>query len=816
MQRHSWVIALGLILAGSSFALAQADDGFEPRFQIGDSVERNFESAHPYDGGDVGGVIWQQVVSEPGATFLRVHLTENCALADGDVLIVRDRNGQVVREYTAADVADRWTPSVEGDIVTIELVVQPGSSAHGIEVDQVLVGTYPLFPDQATAGGDIMSICNTSVPARIRTADPVVRLTWIDQCGGSFLCSGWLFSPQGHMMTNAHCANSQFEANNLECWFNYVPTACDLPPPIGNPDVYDDAITFVQMDCNKDFAVHKVFDPVKGNPADRYGFLRINPIIPANGTQIWVPQHPGGIRKQISENCTITDNTESGFNGCADPPNGCGNQGVPAPVADLAFDCGIMGGSSGSPVLNLNDQVVAIAHAGTDVENFGVRMFNIMPLIPNFPLSVEVTGPATVNEEESIQIEADADYLNGSSHSVNAIVDWTIIPPEAGTITQGGLFTANNVNVNTPVTIGVTLDQQDVVVHGTLMITVINVGVDTPILDVQLVPSVDPNHLLPGQTFDVDLVVNTDGDPVNNVRLLQFDTSLSTGVTINSINWGVNPLFNSGTGTLYLFFPIGDVYSAIYSAPSPVPGFVLNLGATQTTVARLNVTFQSDGELNVFGTATPPTTDESVRFLSGFESITEYSQAFFNVDGGSIELLAGTGTVSIVSSTPPNGAVDARQPSNINGSNPVGWNSVDLNFSGNLESPQISDFSIGQEGGAGSPPTITSLLPLGETSVRVSFSGRINPGAWTTLAHLPSGSSVTLGYLPADVNGDGTSSPVDILALIDFLNGVGPARPIHSTDMDRSGVANAADILRNIDLLNGADGFDVWNGVSLP
>jgi hypothetical protein len=93
---------------------------------------------------------------------------------------------------------------------------------------------------------------------------------------------------------------------------------------------------------------------------------------------------------------------------------------------------------------------------------------------------------------------------------------------------------------------------------------------------------------------------------------------------------------------------------------------------------------------------------------------------------------------------------------------------------------------------------------------------RIEPGARTTFIHDDSGSEVGLGYLPADVTADGLSAPLDILALIDSINGVGAPRPIWSTDINRSGITEPSDILREIDLLNGAGAFIVWNGMTLP
>ena len=109
----------------------------------------------------------------------------------------------------------------------------------------------------------------------------------------------------------------------------------------------------------------------------------------------------------------------------------------------------------------------------------------------------------------------------------------------------------------------------------------------------------------------------------------------------------------------------------------------------------------------------------------------------------------------------------------------------------------------------------TPIEPHEIDRVRVVLYRPIDPLAWTTVTHVATGSRIRLGFLPADASGDGFTSPADILALIDSLNGVA-LRPVWSTDIDRSGVAAPADILGLIDLLNGAFPYASYNGASLP
>ena len=177
---------------------------------------------------------------------------------------------------------------------------------------------------------------------------------------------------------------------------------------------------------------------------------------------------------------------------------------------------------------------------------------------------------------------------------------------------------------------------------------------------------------------------------------------------------------------------------------------------------------------------------------------------------------AGGTATRIVSSDPPDGAIDARTPLAKDGARPVGWSEILLEFDGAAGCLQTDDFSTTQEGGALSAPAIVSAEQTGTNQLRITFDRPIEPKAWTTITYIVSGTSVRLGYLPGDVNGDRISAPVDILDLVDFLNGVGPSRPIWSSDIDRSGLAAPADILQVVDLLNGAGNFDDYNGAQLP
>ncbi|MFQ5461952.1 MAG: S8 family serine peptidase [Phycisphaerae bacterium] len=183
------------------------------------------------------------------------------------------------------------------------------------------------------------------------------------------------------------------------------------------------------------------------------------------------------------------------------------------------------------------------------------------------------------------------------------------------------------------------------------------------------------------------------------------------------------------------------------------------------------------------------------------------------INAGSALAAAAT-SPRIVSSDPPDGAIDARQPHDIDGANPVGWDQVTLTFDNDVATLAPSDFSLVDSDGMPGP-TVLAVVTQTQNSATLMLDGPIAVGKWTTIRHTITDTSIRLGYLPGDVNGDGVSTPGDILAVIDGLNGI-TILDLWQADADRSGVAGPEDILRVIDLLNGAAAFDAYLDASLP
>lgn len=190
---------------------------------------------------------------------------------------------------------------------------------------------------------------------------------------------------------------------------------------------------------------------------------------------------------------------------------------------------------------------------------------------------------------------------------------------------------------------------------------------------------------------------------------------------------------------------------------------------------------------------------------------------------------SGCPNATILGAEPPSGTIDARQP------HPMDLPGLKQGIGaagvpGVLAEPIFIQMSPAVPGAEScftlcetaadpllGPNDISSVVYQGGGVYRFTLEHAITAGAVTTIEYTGDGSFVRYTSHPANVNGDTATSPVDILVLIDNLNGiVVPALTNYQCDLNRSAVCNPADIITLIDLLNGAGGWDPWNGTSRP
>ena len=159
----------------------------------------------------------------------------------------------------------------------------------------------------------------------------------------------------------------------------------------------------------------------------------------------------------------------------------------------------------------------------------------------------------------------------------------------------------------------------------------------------------------------------------------------------------------------------------------------------------------------------------------------------------------------IVSTEPPNGAIDARWPARAGGEAAGGWKQIRFTFGGDAAKLTAADFRV--EDGSSDPPRIERLLSEGQI-VTIVLSRLISAGTWTSITHIPSNAGIRVAALPGDVNSDGVLDPSDIGALVDEPGTAG-ALPGYRADVDRDGKSGVGDALRVIDLLNDPDVYRI-------
>lgn len=153
----------------------------------------------------------------------------------------------------------------------------------------------------------------------------------------------------------------------------------------------------------------------------------------------------------------------------------------------------------------------------------------------------------------------------------------------------------------------------------------------------------------------------------------------------------------------------------------------------------------------------------------------------------------------MLSSDPPDGAVDARNASKP-GAAGGPWTTIRLTFNADAGSVKADDLTV--QDGSKSPPRIQNVSTDGSTLI-VTLDRPIRTGAWTTITHKNSSTSTRLGRFPGDVDGDGKTDNRDMLMLLDAVNG-GRKLPDYRTDIDGDGTLSSGDVLRLLDVITEA------------
>jgi hypothetical protein len=314
-------------------------------------------------------VAWGGKVRVANAWRLRLHLS-GVALPAGARLWVHG-SGHTTGPF-GVELADEhgglWTPSVAGEEAAIDVEVPAASLAgrggYGFTIDKVME-MFDLAGGQAAGaklGCSLDASCfgTNDFPA-INTARHAVAEIFFTDSGESGQCTGELLADSAqsgipYMLTANHCISTPAGARTLEAyWDNYTPTCNGTPPLLQNlPVSFGSSLLATAAAPASDYALLRL----NNIPAGR-AFLGWNadPNATAGGTVLYRLSHPENLPQNF-----VTTRSDPNTDECA---------GVPRPtfLYSAQIQGATFGGSSGSPAMLANGQVVGQLYGGCGSNN---------------------------------------------------------------------------------------------------------------------------------------------------------------------------------------------------------------------------------------------------------------------------------------------------------------------------------------------------------------------------------------------------------------------------------------------------------------
>jgi hypothetical protein len=225
-----------------------------------------------------------------------------------------------------------------------------------LTLDQVVVSKNPTVIKSLTVN-KLMPI--SSQPSFIRDwGKSIARVVFVsDTNGRQYLCTGFLLSAD-LFITNNHCISTDKEMRSGLAEFDY-----DSPGAVPTTVHFKELL---KTDHDLDFTLLRL----NASPGRQPLTLDLTP--PVEGKALIVIQHPAGRPKEVSiVNCKVM---------------GAQIPGVTAQLTDFGHGCDTLGGSSGSPAMDLGSgKVIGLHHLGflpnNDPVNRAVRFQQILDFL---------------------------------------------------------------------------------------------------------------------------------------------------------------------------------------------------------------------------------------------------------------------------------------------------------------------------------------------------------------------------------------------------------------------------------------------------
>ncbi|NIM14135.1 MAG: hypothetical protein GTO45_19000 [Candidatus Aminicenantes bacterium] len=358
---------------------------------VGEAIFETVETPHPYP----GKTVWEHVFNYPNAGYIAIHFS-TFDLAPGDYVEISSPDGRFSSSYRekgkvvrggAAVLSEFWATHIPGDTAIVRLHSKNRNGGWGFEIDQWVRGYDRGYIDAVLSGleeeaqGEAICSSDDKEWAPCYEGTLMYEKAWA-VCrlliAGTSACTGWLLGSDGHIMTNNHCIDTQYEADNTDYEFMAEGSTCDTDCSgwMACPGIVEASSgTLIKQDYNLDYAL--ILLPV--NLTSTYGYLQFRDMLPTVGERIYIPQHPGAYGKQLAVFSDV-----DGLYAKIYSTNEYPCFGGPG---DIGYYADTAGGSSGSPVIAYNDHLVVALDHCANCPNRGVPVTEIIshlgPYLPN-------------------------------------------------------------------------------------------------------------------------------------------------------------------------------------------------------------------------------------------------------------------------------------------------------------------------------------------------------------------------------------------------------------------------------------------------
>jgi len=189
-----------------------------------------------------GGRAARWLVTSEGARALRVAIAATLPGPGVEIRFSGSARPDVVYGPFDAEAlrrAGHWSPVLEGDTATVEVLVRGTAAEPALSVERVSHLFVSLADGKAEMAAKAALSCAVNFACRAaldpelaQTGRAVARMTFITSSGGSALCSGTLLnssgsgSPAPYFYSAAHCFTTQSSASTLTTHWFYEAASC--------------------------------------------------------------------------------------------------------------------------------------------------------------------------------------------------------------------------------------------------------------------------------------------------------------------------------------------------------------------------------------------------------------------------------------------------------------------------------------------------------------------------------------------------------------------------------------------------------------